>query len=592
MNPSNNPAAGIRRAPWRLWLAGISAGTLLAAMLAPPTGWIARGQVLMQLGFARASVEESLGDLGVSGHSSLQSGEERDRILRVHPNDFQVQLAGAMEAGREARERTVPPAIASAGDEIRKLTPRFGSQPGLYAAALRMDTSGVVRIVRPETAALAGDEIQPVKGARALDPARIETFDRDAATGERLEPDNAFFPTMRAVGCFAAHRDDEAISALLRAADGRKWDEHLADELDGKWRLVHLRMGDTTAIHTIAVAAAILFPHYSQIRAVSQLATLHAMELEKAGHPEEGARIRRAVMRVGDLMRSESTSIIGNLVGIAVAQIGVERPGGATAIKLRQTPSLSIPDRDVILKKRLDMLSDYWNRNGLAADVPTARARYETGVRLRDQVRHLVERSLFNESSVARLVVLWSAGTLLLANVWWLLVAGGIGSVLLSRRRHAGRERMPRSGPWVLAAAAAVFAVLCLNMFSHQWRFVSGLTWVLSALSGSEGSGPRAQEPLPGMLALVLGAALPALLALGSVIVSVARRVPLRVGLARGFSRVGVPLACLLVLAFCGLCVETARWEVRVNDAVRQTARHEGRYLAGLAGQEWPGPIE
>ena len=94
------------------------------------------------------------------------------------------------------------------------------------------------------------------------------------------------------------------------------------------------------------------------------------------------------------------------------------------------------------------------------------------------------------------------------------------------------------------------------------------------------------------MLALVLGAALPALLALGSVIVSVARRVPLRVGLARGFSRVGVPLACLLVLAFCGLCVETARWEVRVNDAVRQTARHEGRYLAGLAGQEWPGPIE
>ena len=61
---------------------------------------------------------------------------------------------------------------------------------------------------------------------KAYERSALEAFDRDAAAGERLDPDNAFFPLMRSVGLFAEHRDDEALAAIQRAGAKPRFQEY------------------------------------------------------------------------------------------------------------------------------------------------------------------------------------------------------------------------------------------------------------------------------------------------------------------------------------------------------------------------------
>lgn len=584
--------------PIRLWIAGAAAGTLVAVSLAPPTGWIARGQIGALLGLGGTPMGRTLSNLGVSGIVS-PGAPDRKAILAAHPRDFPLHLAAAMEAAgerrRELNARPAPPSKPySIAKDVRALADRFGEEPGLYATALRLDTLGLVRISRRDTAELSGDKPEAAPNRKDPDPADLAAFDQDAATGERLEPDNAVFPMFRAVGYYAANRDREAIEAIERAARCARWDEHLSDEVTGKWRLAETETGGRSAIHRAALAAGILFPHLAQFRNATRLATLQAMRLEQDGKPAEGARIRDALMRVGDLMRVQATSLIGNLVGIADTHIALGRPGGAPAIKVRTDvgSGMAARERDETAQRRIAALEDYWKRNGMGDETAAMRARCEAGIAVRRQVSRMVDASPFNESTIVRLAALWGGGTILLANVWWLLVAGGIASVAAARRRAGFRERMPRSGPYVLAVAGILFAAVCISVALHLGRFVEGMGQVASAMRGLEGGGSPSLDSHLTVILTALGFAVPVLVGILAAIVSVVRRVPLRVGMAQGFSRAGLPLAGLLLLVFCGLCVATARAEERLNTGLEQTLKHEGRYLSRLTGQEWPGPVE
>jgi hypothetical protein len=588
------------RRPFRLWLAGIAAGTLVAVALAPATGWIARGHLAVLFGLENTTITRSMGELGLKGYPSSPTWGDRrelDNLVKSRPNDFPLQMAIAMRIGAEERSRTTEITKSpqhSLGAYIRRLANRFGDQPGLYATAIRMDTTGYVRVARPETALLTEEHMDDKPRPQQLpSPDNLATFDQDCATGERLEPDNAYFPAMRAIGQFGARQDALAIESLIRASTKSRWDEHIADEVNGKWRLSETESGGRNALGRMAVSAAILFPHYAQLRAAAQMATLKAMEEEQNGRPKEGARIRTALMRIGDMMRYHSTSLIGCLVGVAETHIAFGRPGGAPPIKARAEvgSGFTAREQDENARMRFQALADYWEQNGLSDDVPTAKARMESGIKTRNQIAAMLPVSTFNEKTFAWLALLWCGGALVLANVWWLLVFGGIGSIVLSRRVAGRRERMPKSGPYVLAVVSVLFVLLCVRAAVSQHQFVDAHVQIVSAFQGMEpGKGEPETNPMRALDWLF--AAAPTLIIVMSAIVSLVRRVPLRVGISQGLSRVGIPAACLLVLAFSGLCVVTARYEDRVNAAIEQTVRHEGRYLSRLTGQEWQPPVE
>ena len=73
--------------------------------------------------------------------------------------------------------------------------------------------------------------------------------------------------------------------------------------------------------------------------------------------------------------------------------------------------------------------------------------------------------------------------------------------------------------------------------------------------------------PLPLLLTLVLGLA----------------------GGVRRLARILPSIACLLMLLYAGLVGITVRQENTLNQALEQSLQHEGRYLASITGEPWPG---
>lgn len=77
---------------------------------------------------------------------------------------------------------------------------------------------------------------------------------------------------MRSIGLFAAHRDSEALAAIDRAAAKPRFDDYIADEVHSRWRIRELMYGRESAVQRAVPQAAVLFPHYARLRAVTRVA--------------------------------------------------------------------------------------------------------------------------------------------------------------------------------------------------------------------------------------------------------------------------------------------------------------------------------
>lgn len=549
----------------------LAAALVLAVLLlAPPTRWLVRLELFPGL---------------VGGGAGPQG------FVRDHPNDYLVQLAGPS-----------PPPVAPGifGEfhdtgqlqHARGLVPRFPDRPSLRANILRYAMQGEIHLRRPEEDLLSANPVpQTVAGnypggSQEQPPSAqaLAAFDADAAVGERLDPDNAYFPLMRAVGLFAAGRDAAGRAAVLRAGAEHEWREYYQDEVEGRWRITEAVAGGQEGISRMAVAASLLFPHYQPLRAAARLSAAFAVQDELEGRPLEGLALRLALARCGDLMRARSTTIIGGLVGVAISAIARSRPGGAPAL----AGSGSIP-AEQRSQERLDLYCDYVTHLGCPEAAREARAQAEAGAQMQ---RLISTDSAFGSplADVARVGVSLIAGWVLAANVLLLLLLGGLamglGRLSPLRDRHA-----PPLAVSMGATLAVLLALGCLAAWQMQGA-ASFVDFLRSALpTGGDGpdGAPSAQAPL--LLGLAFGAAFPLLLLLTSAIKARVRHLPLLVGLVEGFRDIAPPLACALALLFGVLSLWTVHQENTINARLSRSLHGEGQTLAALSGRAWPGPV-
>jgi hypothetical protein len=528
---------------------------LLAALfLAPQTRWLVRLQMFP----------------GLSG------GEQgRAAFVQSHPNDYPVQLAGQTDD----RSQT-------ALQYARGLVARFPDSPSLRANILRYATQGEIHLNRPEEALL---QVSPAaqNGARPETPptaAQESAFDADAAAGERLDPDNAYFPFMRAAGLLAAHRDDEGLAAIKRAGKAHRWQEYSVDEVEGRWRISEGVYSGREGLSRMAIAAALLFPHYQVLRSAARLVTAKAVQKELAGQSEEGLALRVALAHVGDLMRAQSTSMIGSLVGSAITALSRSRPGG--------TPAVSSPPgvpAEQWVSERLQTYCDYVTRLGHPEAARTARAQEEAGASL----RHLDMGSFAFGSRLqtfAFLGISLGLGWVLAANLGLLLLLGGLAQVF-SKLPPLG----DRLAPSLLISLGASLAILLVLGSLAAWQIhgAFSLTEIArNTLLPSEqepSGGLSSQAPL--LLGALLGAAIPLLLLIIFGIKSLVKRLPLSVGLVEGFRDTVPPLVCALALLYCGLTLWTVHQENAVNAGLEQSLHGEGQALAAQTDKPWPGVV-
>lgn len=635
-------------------LAGLSLGVLLALWIWPATRWLIRSQFALATPIYSAIapscpagpvcpesapyLRQATQETPNSPHYFAKALEE---TAAQHPDNYLFQLAAVVTVNA-AKE---PLTSVTKVDRLRALEARFPNRPSLYANILRYATQDQVVIHRDEPAMLTGEpapQLGTDRQTQSSTPEPLAAFDRDAAEGERLDSDNAYFPLMRAVGLFAAHRDDDALAALSRAAQKPVWAEYYNDEVEGEWLLQEAALGHTSALSREVLAFSLPLPHYHALRAASRIAVFKAVEAEQAGHIEEGLAIRRAVQHCASLMRAQSPCALGSVVGISLFSDSLLRPGGTPA---RRSGSSAQPAQ-VIREQRIRDFDAYLRRIGHSAESAGLYAEIAAGQQARQILRLSMDRDPLGPTSLLTLCAWWIADLLLLSNALWMLLLSGAAALLRQHPRirsgkglstYARRgcalgilasgilaalavvhNALPGPGTWLVLALVCGTLALILPGLSRAEKLRSlGVFGVTLAVLGGLGAayfrqtagvlggimpviqlvqinmdGAKGADLTRALLPLLLGSGIvvPFLLLLTLGILSLKWRVPLSVGLSRGLRGSAVPITCALVLVYAVLVPLTMRQESVSDKGLKRWIVHEGRYLAESIGKTWPGP--
>ncbi|MCW3052551.1 MAG: hypothetical protein JWN14_1721 [Chthonomonadales bacterium] len=488
------------------------------------------------------------------------------------PKDYTIQVGGALLAASYRPSRIGGPLSSQEsyesfqdryGAKLAAVSAHFPGRPGPYAHMLRYMTGSTVRVSRTVEIELFQTGNTPAFGSdRSIGNRQSwAAFDHAAARGEKLDPDNAYFPMMRAIGLFDAKRDAEGVAAVLRAAQKSRFEDYASEEQDAEWALYLRSYGPTSTLVHQSISISLLLPHFSSLRQVGRVMAYQAEKAERAGRTQEGLALRHAAMRCGVLMREQS-SIIGALVGTSIISSQATGPGGAPVV----APSADLSNEDKIAE-RSDLYLDYLHKIGAEEE-----ARWFTVQEDRNrEVRALVagaNREHRLEGAV-RLPALWTLDMLLLANTLTMLLLCTAAAVCA--RIPGGEKALP--GVVVILLVGCLVAALPL-----QWA--EGLTQIRMVLdSMNDNSGQRPDTVVisgvmtrfPGVIhvgEVILSLLLPALTLLVLGLVGMIRRETFTRALTRGLQRGALIVATLLTVAYAGALIATAQAERQADSTI------------------------
>ena len=552
-----------------LWIA-IPVFPLIVVLLSGNTRWIVIQQVesLTQPPVALGSLLHDLGvqhELAKPTDSDIASGRASEIAERSH-GDYLIQLAYALES-EPSRPRS---------EVLRTLVSRFPGQPGLYAHILRFSVQSEVSVRRVEEYEMSPKRTSTFNVSLPKPPSgeRLAQFDRDALAAERLDPDNGYFPLVRAVGLFAAHRDRDAFHSLKLAGVKSEWNDYAEEEMRARLLLSDRVWGPRSVVTRISYPAATLFPHYARIRALARLAIALAARKEAAGNIVEGIGIRQSLMRVASDMRSQSTTSIGSLVAVALVGIAAAKPGGIPYV---ERPA-NVPVAQWS-QKRIDAYAAFLNKHGFQREANWVRTEYQASREVRDIVQKGIDRSVMSGRGLAAPVLLWIGGAIVLSNALWVWIMG----TMLALLAGAGASR--RSLALVLLVG---FGLLVAIAFSAA-RWSEALAALVTVMDNLTSDIARPGFQFPPTIArwgtVVLALVIPSLFL---VLFLVAAGVRARID-SRRVAIFTMPLALLLFIGYAAAAFATAARESRLNGELEEIVDHEGRAFAKLAGRPWPG---
>jgi hypothetical protein len=324
-----------------------------------------------------------------------------------------------------------------------------------------------------------------------------------------------------------------------------------------------------------------IMPDLTHIRAAARMSVWCAMSDEMTGKAGEGIAIRHGLLRIADLMRSESSASPDTLMGVAIGELALTRPGGL------QDP---IPDKSIsepLRDKDLDQLKliayqkylDHSNRPDEAAwvakvDAACALAKDAMSVALSNQA--IKELLTDHRNKLLPAAILMIAGLTVLLYIAFALITAAIAAIVA--RRSWLISKIGRFGSLAVACAAIllfeVFARIAKNaLISATWFYAM----------------PVVSAGVPTKTVYALAVAPCILYLLLTVFLS---RIQKRKWADAVLSAV-LPTVCLLSLFYCMSVVAQAHYDNIVARYYNETLRIGlDRQLAESAGKTWPTAIQ
>ncbi len=537
----------------------------------------------------------------------------REGLPDSDPTDEQSALAAVMRLDR--RNYLIQTAFALRADYLQKpnqedervkrlrlIIPAFPDHASLYAHILRLETTRDIGIRRDTeyekfmnghaSQYTATEDTQPAT------PDALTNFDHDAEVGEQLDPQNAYFPMMRAIGLFAAHRDDEAAAAVRRANQKSKWDDYTGEETEAVWRIAKQAFGNRSAVIHSALYASLPLPHFKELRNLARMTVFKAAQMEKGGKIEEGIALRQAGIGCGALVRTFSNAPRGGYYGAEMSELQWLRPGGAAPIAL---PGDMPPDQKNAIRR--DAFLTFLKQSGHEAEAAQAQTQFEAARRARAILDKSTDPEYIPPTRQAKnLTAWWIAGNLLLANAIEMFLLAVVTVALVRRkRRNAPMLNERRDNPHVPAIVIVTTTLVFLaTAVQTQWGggfgALRGILHTLSYTGGDPDSPARFLEPpgafsTPGTLqivAVLLSIIVPLVVLASLVLYSLRREQELEITLLNSLPETSAILALALLLLYLVCNVLTTRQEAHVEAAVQHSIEAGNHATAELQGTQWP----
>jgi hypothetical protein len=492
-------------------------------------------------------------------------------VVARYPDDFAIQLGGAVR-GVEivSGGASVAPSEVFArfqhlyGERLAAVRARFPNRPGPCALILRLmaeQTVGVSRDFEIEQFQTGKTPNVPPDRHHGC-AASWAAFDAAAAQGEKLDPDNSYFPLMRAIELFDAKRDADGIAAVLRAGQKARFDDYAWEEPEARWALFTREYGPCSLALRQTIYAETV--HFGTLRALARMAAYKATRAEQEGRAQEGLALRHAMMQCGLQMRTRG-SIVRAFEGIDLEEI-VTRRSGAEPNGIPPAKLTSDQRREF----RRDRYLAYLHTIG-TEDEARWFAEMDAGNRALRALIQTADNEIFFDLFPRSVLTLWTLDMLLLSNLLMMLVLSTVA--ILGRRLPAVRKALP-----VMVVGLAALSVLAA--LSMEWA--EAFTQLRTTLDAM-GLLSRESEQRPsivdvaflmreypwlvhlGEVCLSLLIPTAALLSIG--ITSMIRRETFAVGLSRRLWRSGLTLTTVLTVVYAATLSVTAWEEARYGAA-------------------------
>lgn len=569
---------GPRLSPVKVACSLIVVLSLGAAVMWPKTADMAKSQFKM---------------LGGINSMAIFQGTESERIkerafIAAHPDDATLQFGGALRGNVSQVDAQGALSSQERAEQLRTVANKFPDHPEILAATLRAESQAEVLVHRAEASQFIENKPAPKTGSVVVKPkisdaAAVKRFIDQCLVGERIDPDNAYFPLLRAMAYTELRQDKDAFNALHLAASKKLWREYIPEEFIANRTVNRAMYGRTGLIPEMAISAAIVFPHYSSMRELSRVVAAEAIRLEMQGRVSDGMALRRDLFDVSERIRNESTSLIGSLVGSAMLDTSRMRPGGIMPVKTKQTRSDGPTAEEVNVARELNRkrFVDFATKHGEAAFAARAIESAKLGDDIRETSQKGMDRGVYGMELITRLVIGQGVGLILLSNLVWMLILGAITAAVVRSPRFAAGNRLA-PGPFVASVAGIALAMVVSGAVTGM--SVGYTVGALNGMTGEAGSVFPMAAVAAGLV-LVFPTLLTIILAIWA---AVNKRASFTRTITGGFAAIALPAAAVMALAWVGVVYYSAGLDAQGSAELVEMLQHEGQYIFRIMGKKWP----
>jgi hypothetical protein len=481
-------------------------------------------------------------------------------------------------------------------DDLLPLVARFPERKELHAHILRYacdEDKGLTTKHRESEKATPLGKDQKPPYAELLE---------SATQGEKLDPENAFFPFMAGMIHCAQNQDDLAWKDLARATQKPHYEDYAYTETQARWNANEKRFGGRNALADMTVLATIPFPHFAQSRSFARVVLGEAQQREKSGDAAGGVALRQNLAKMGAKMRVEGRTLISNLVGMAITNIAGSKYPGA----MPQAEREKIKDSDERAKQLRDGYLKYLASINQNEEARWYRAETEASVQM-----HNISKAWFDDkktsiatqqmSKLAIIGGMTAVTSALLMNLLNLIVLGGIAAGLLRLPRLRSEKPLSKwAGFGVSSVLVLGTGLMSFLIFGKEISAENSS--LLAFIKNEEGEMSSEGMLILPVLAVVFSVLLPYFVLISASIGTWRRKRKAKfagevlVNSTRlqlsAVAAMILPTAAIFSLAYLGTLLYASHNEQIAQQELSKMVQHEGQFYSRISGQPIPGAVK